>query len=91
VVVLIDSRGTPLAMLMLRISCLREHGFNLGKDKSLNPNYGGRWTKELLKRKISAKRITWEKLDFCALIPDNATAINTLLAWSSLGTRRNFW
>jgi hypothetical protein len=68
-----ENRGTPAGEASAAYQLFAEHGFNLGKDKNLNRVMADAG-QQLFKRKgIDANRITSEeKLDFCALIPDNA-------------------
>lgn len=68
-----ESRGTPAGDAVAAYQLLGEYGFHLGRDKNLNRVMADAGREMLQRQNLSVEKITAEeKLDFCALIPDNA-------------------
>ncbi len=68
-----ESRGTPAGDAAAAYQLLGDDGFNLGKDKVLNRIMADAGRELLERQDLPPEKITAEeKLDFCALIPDNA-------------------
>jgi len=67
-----EARGTPAEEAGAAFELLAERGFNLGKDKGLNKVMADALARLLSETGVAFDRITSEqKLDTCALIPDN--------------------